>query len=119
MPDADRDGSAILLRLRSAFLFSSSGISPEAMPELELQAENPILVSHTNDRNIFIEGQLELNHLILRGRGVRNVGQGEITRDLLFYRDSRARSKSRLTDVGVDLDAADAEELLDSSRNLA
>ena len=54
----------------------------------EVEAEGAVFVAQSDHGEVAVDGVFDLNHLVLRGGDVRNVGDYQAARDLLLDRDA-------------------------------
>src|SRR5579859_660502 len=84
-----------------------------ALAEVDVKAEDSILVAHRDNRKVAIDVVLHLNYLLrLRLRHIGQVGQRNVVVDLLLNRHSRAGVVFRTSRLRIDLNAAHTENLL-------
>ena len=70
--------------LASARFFWSGSSSLEARLPHDIEAERPVFIAQSNHRVFSVNRVFDLNHLILRGRDVRDVGYHEAWGHLLL-----------------------------------
>src|SRR5713226_1267356 len=75
------------VRNRIAAVWKSASFLLEALFYFDVDAERAVLIAQSHNRDIAIDVVLHLDHLLLRGAHVRNVGDGQVARDLLFDGD--------------------------------
>src|SRR5437016_541196 len=87
--------------------------------EPQLQTVNTVLVALADELRLVADVPVELDDPLLRAGGGGDVSDAEIGAHFLFYGNSRAARGRKSSHVGINPDAADAEDAPDAARNLA
>jgi len=86
-----------------------------SLADSDVEADYPVLITHRHDRDIAGQVVLDLDNLLRSLGDVSGVGKGQVVLYLLLYGHRRTRLRGRRFSgqaLGINLDAADAEQLL-------
>ena len=78
----------------------------------DVEAERAVFIAQSDDGEFPVDGVFNLDHLILRGGDVRDVGNHQIARDLLLDRNAGNRILLRVQNRNrwPDAEMADSEQ---------
>ena len=88
----------------------------------DVQAEGAVFIAQADDGKFAIDGVLDLDHLILRGGDIRDVGNDQAARNLLLDGDAGDGSlllRGEPRDRWANAKMADAEQAFDAPAKLA
>src|SRR3984957_11912573 len=84
----------------------------EPLPVLEIDAEGAIFVPQRHRRPFAVEIPLHPHDLLAGDRQIRDVSECNVGGYLLFHGETGLRNDGDVGELGIDLDMADSEELL-------
>src|SRR5438094_803467 len=83
-----------------------------ALAQAQVNCHHAVLVANADQRNIAVDVDLHLDHLLGRLRQVRDVGESDLIRNLLLHSKARIGIVLGAAGLGIDLDAAHSENPL-------